>query len=199
MDDSTATQMDEVVASSVDIRPMFQHVQEKLGGSSLQSSDGILWEPVTERWILVRPLTNSRSKGRRDERDSPIQTPSLPIAVRVKSHDEKKGFTSYQYVSGETDIIGITSTVYGDDAFTYITVYDSKGTSIMPQTYVGPIKYDGMLVIRTPQLSNSSPFVATFNSDNTLTQRERQIREKIETLQQKYSMLKDQELAEQKM
>jgi len=193
-DSPSASLVDEVL----DQQLLFQHVLRKLGGAGQQSSDGILWEPVNKKWMLVRPLANSRAKERRDERDSPIQTSAPPVPVRVEPH-QNKCFSSYQYVPGESEIIRITTNVDEDDAFTYITVFDSKGNSLMPSTYVGPIKYDGMVVIRDLKSAKSDDFVATLNCDNALIQKERQLRETIESLQQKYVTLKAHELAEKKV
>jgi len=98
----------------------------------------------------------------------------------------------------EADIVAIKTTDYEEDSFTYITVLDSQGRSIMPEVYVGPFKYEGFILIKDLDAARTESYVASLECDTSdLRKREQEVRERIEGAQIKYSILREQELKEQ--
>jgi len=216
IDDETGIQVAEILGSqtsiqaptedtiqhveSVDWPLTFKAISQKLGGDGLHSNEVFLWDPLNKKWSSGQKTGSSYipRKQRKSTEFESLNSSKDPIqSVKVHSKDQTRGHSSYQYIPGETDILAIKTTEYGEDSFTYITVIDSQGRFIMPQVYIGPFKYEGLLLIKDLEASHSEAFIASSECDiSDLRKREQEVREHIEGAQIKYTILKEQELVE---
>ena len=91
-----------------------------------------------------------------------------------------------------------------------VSVYDKQGNVLMPESYVGPFKYEGLVLLKDLDSSTSEPFLVTselgkmidfalsWSLDiSDLRKREAEVRQQIQFAQIKYARLKEEEVKEQ--
>jgi len=165
----------------------FTEIVSKLQSKPVSSSHNIFWDSLIKRWTLVPRHAVRKS------RDASQENQPLSSSIRVQSEDTSL-VSSYQIIPNSSDILCITTNQLENDAFTYVSVLDSTGKVLMPSTYVAPMKYEGMLLMKDTDINKLTPVVATQDFDESpLRQRELEVRRKIDTLHGKYLALKEQE------
>jgi len=117
-------------------------------------------------------------------------------SVRVHSADKKTGMVAYQNIPGSTDIVVLQTTVSENDFLTFVSVIDEHGNSLMPLTYIAPLRYEGSMLVRDMNASQQDPFAGSAECDLTdLRKKEKKVRESIDPAQKKYLLLKEQSQA----
>jgi len=203
-DDRNAIEVSEVVTqsihnikdflSSLDWPNTFKTVIANLGGDGNHSNEGIQWEQSTKKWTFVPRasaylVSRKQRKSGETELLSTLKAP--PTSVRVYSADKKRGMSAFQWIPGTTDIAAFKTTSHEDDSFTYISVYDNQGKRIMVESYVGPLKYEGSVLVKDADCYPTQPYVVSDTSD--LRIKEQILRERIEEAQIKYIILKQED------
>jgi hypothetical protein len=173
----------------------FPTVLEKLGHEQFVTSHWINWDAVNKKWQFKQRPTPAMARFQRRIEEQQEFVPPIESVV-LNSEQAVTGTTHFQVIPGTTDIVGVRTTSYENDAFTYIAVFDAEGRCLLQESYVAPMKYEGMIMAFDLDARKRQAFLATDISSGDLRKREREYREHIDAAHIKYFALKEEELQE---
>eukprot|EP00002_Diphylleia_rotans_P040221 TRINITY_DN9489_c0_g1_i1.p1 TRINITY_DN9489_c0_g1~~TRINITY_DN9489_c0_g1_i1.p1 ORF type:complete len:358 (+),score=57.85 TRINITY_DN9489_c0_g1_i1:157-1230(+) len=140
--------------SSIDWRNQYQALRAATGtlDPGYLVHESAVWHEKQKKWYF---LPRRVSKERYDEKEDENRGSNVVITAdenfksikhfTIGTISPKHGFSSFRFIPDRPDhILALKSVEDGPKAFTYIAVFDIHGNTLMDETLIDQVKYEGL-------------------------------------------------------
>lgn len=119
--------------------------------------EAVEWSDVHNRWFFLPRRVSSESYD--DQKDlrrggnilissDDSFTNILHLTIQQKT-EPTRGFSSFKFIpdTHDTEIIALKTEENGEEQKSYITIFDIQGNVLLPETFIGKEKFEGLEIV----------------------------------------------------